>query len=351
MVIDFSYQLWRAVAQYLNTSAQYTEHAQMFLQRWDSPEKLEINKCPKEIDAEFSASIVFKIGHFFSRLLPSDQQQHPQIIAEALLRELQNNSRAAWFDTSLGGGGFINFSFTEEGRRQFLSLVSADSNLLFTSAESVADGASRQVMALDQAALQQWDNPMLRAAESHNLELRQFVDSLNVAGCSFDDFLTLVVCLDDDNHDLLAYQQGLKGSQNIPWYLSRFFLDVRDIALLFKPDQMSDTREINIDSAYLQQSLLQARDLICEFRFVLMQSLRSVRPEILLSFVLQLIRSFYRYYNYPQLRLLLEQSSKGQQLDPLLRQFTQLAYLQQEIASQSLSQLRNFHTATVTPPK
>lgn len=345
MIIDFSHQLWRAVAHYLNSSAELGADAQKFLQRWDSPDKLEINKCPKEINAEFSASIVFKIGHFFSRQSPTEQLQ-PLRIAEALLANLQYEQRSNWFETSLGGGGFVNVSLTDQGKQQFLSLVSADNQLLFSTAESVVGATSRQVMALDQTALQQWDNPMLRAAGSHNLELRQFVDSLSAAGCSFDDFLMLVVCLDDDNHDLLAYQQGLKGSQNIPWYLSRFFCDVRDMALLFDPQHMHDLSEKKIDSAYLQQSLLQARDLICEFRFALMQSLRSIRPEILLGFTLQIVRSFYRYYNYPHLRLLLEQSAKGKHVDPVLRHFIQLAYLQQEIVSQSLSQLRNFHAAT-----
>lgn len=351
MVIDFSHQLWRAVAQYLNTTAEYAEHKAKFLQRWDEPGKIEINKCPKEIAAEFSASIVFKLNHFFSRLLPTELQHQPQKIAEALLLELQKEPRRDWFEVTIGGGGFINFSCSELGKREFLTLASADTAILFSTAESVLDGASRQAMALDNAALQQWDNPLLRAVDSHNAELRQFVDSLSASQCSFDDFLMLVACLDDDNRDLLAYQQGLNGSQNIPWYLSRFFCDVRDIALLFNQDQLALSLEINKHCTYLQQSLLQARDLICEFRFVLAQSLRSVRPEVLLGFLLEVVRSFYRFYNYPQLRLLLGQSLKGGEVEPALIQFAQLSYLQQEIVSQSLSQLRNFHAATVAPSK
>lgn len=199
----------------------------------------------------------------------------------------------------IGGLGYLNATPTPEFNRAFIErLHRQGADHLF----------SRSPLVLGPAPVAAPEVPKFRidarrvraeAERSANEDLRELATSH--PEFSKEDVLMALALLGDVELEARPYLQRLSGRQNVPWYLRRFFADVKRLE-----DQLSAAPERPRSGGLELQEigLERAAVLLLSFREAVRRAVWQDAPQHVLAAALQLVQAFFFMFNHPQVRAL-----------------------------------------------
>lgn len=151
-----------------------------------------------------------------------------------------------------------------------------------------------------------------RAQESSDSDIQRFCRLLiDKESCSIDEKVMLLALMADPELEIRPYLDNLAGRQNVPWYLRRFAKDWRrfiakckevsagDPAQEFSWSELMSPERKNCSA---EQSLTRSMKLVLGFRKTFFMVRENGRAEVLVKYLLLIVREFYSYYNHPETR-------------------------------------------------
>ena len=246
----------------------------------------EVKECEFQNLGLLSTNAAFKLS---KKLRDTGADTLPQDVASRMLdtEKIKNSD----FDVSLGGDGYLNATPSPEYIDRWLkSSICPEYFLIPPNVESVCDKVI-------------WHNLYSRIKKSTDKEVLEFVSGRDL---SLDDCLMLSAFFSDPETELTPYLEGLKGRQNIPWYLGKFLEDSEKILkqLNWDPEQSS-----NADLSKLDPRLSELLRAIMLFRGKVFGNGSVFEPVRGVGTLIFVVRNFYAFYNLPECRAMLKNSS------------------------------------------
>ena len=234
--------------------------------------QFQVQSAPEEAEALLGSNLAFVIGKTLNK--------DPKIIGKEIVElSLKGDSK---FKLLQAPSGFINASPTRQYLIEFLN--SLEQNLKSDNFFNFNSLDFRRV-------IQKTNN--------------EDIDKLLSKGkLSSSDILMLIALLGDPELNVNPYLSGLKGKENIPWYLEKF---KKDSSNLKNEIHYSDfLPELGFCNITMERNFhYQSLENVLTYQVHAFLSLRSFRKyEDLFSYCIKLVNSFYEYFNHPTFRSL-----------------------------------------------
>lgn len=256
----------------------------------------EISKCPKHVLADYSSNVAFVIqkgrSECVENILPIE------VLATEIIQEL-SRLKQDYFQFSVSEFGHINVSLSALVKAKFLQKLAECSAENFFSAQNLLFPEITAVNLQGGAFVVEIEKLLREMDSSKDSEFEKFRSKLSSAPTR-DDKWMLLAAASDCELDLRTYLQGLAGKQNIPWYFSRFKSD----ALRFIKKAKKTLGKNCFEQTELHLPLCASLGLeqVLNYRGTYFNCLKTGRPEVFFSFLLNCMHAFYQFYNRPEVR-------------------------------------------------
>ncbi len=258
-----------------------------FLETKDSINKIEfhVQHAPDEADALLGSNLAFILG----KVLRKD----PKLIAKEIAEINSESVHGEYFKLVFAPSGFINANPTKLYLTNFLDNLEESLN-------------SEEYFNFESAKLE--TELKKNIEKTKNLDVKTLLESRNNSLSDQKDFKMLLALLGDEELNVQPYLKGLKGKENIPWYLDKF---IEDTSNLKQEVRYSDfLPEIGFQNMASSAELFEYKnnEQVLLYQIHSFLNLRSYRKfEDFYSYCLQFVDSFYAYFNHPSFK-----ASKGE---------------------------------------
>lgn len=279
-------------------------------QRRAQPVSFEVTDCKEDHGFLLTSNLAFKLKRASEDSPFSALEIAERIVAAA------NQVEVEYFTVQAGGLGFINANPNKKFLVEFYRwLVETKGACLFHEQSLVVfPVVSPPPFTSDRIAFSwplSWGK-ILKGKACQEPDILNFVDHLRSkkAEISFNEQLMLLALIACPELEVKPFLQGLKGRQNIPWYLEKMRVDLEMCrsALAAMP-QEKNCQQLGLikeffDTSYLNVVLNQ----LLLFRNRLFHWKRTGNPGQLIVLLLQIAQDFYAFYHLPQTRHFLASS-------------------------------------------
>lgn len=260
----------------------------------------EVANCPPRVNATIGANIAFVLAKKINHLPTTSRHVDADRLSQVILSQAAHNGGDKWFSLSQGEKGYVNGTPTAAFRETFVSrLYEQDDVASVFSLESfiVEPSASTPTSTLrvDVADL-------IRRATAENEEVGRFLPGNKV---DFNWGLMLLGVLDDSELELLPFVNNLSSRQNIPWYFKHFLMIAEQFDGVSLRAITQDDPFVSIATGYVER----ATDVLVRFRTALDEAQCRGRPERVIGELLELVKTFFAFYNHPATRARITVSS------------------------------------------
>ena len=249
----------------------------------------DVENCPLPEHGVLASNIAF----ILAKAVKPNRNTLPAEIAEQIVRVLDPSLWTA----NILGGGFINVTPNRKLYRALLDrAVRQGADFFLASIQR-----DESVSIPPEGFLVDWGSKYLRGNGRDG-----FAEIADRTPLTRDDQLMLLALLGDEEIDHTRYLSAYAGRENLPWYLRRFVCDT-----IPSGDGSPAARLLDSAAGWFE-------DLPEDFPYTgLCRTLRALRyriadsrqrrrPELYLRSLVDLVRAFYRGYNRPEGRLLVE---------------------------------------------
>jgi hypothetical protein len=263
-------------------------------------ENFEVTECPYADQGLLTANVSFKLAH----AVPHDGSVLPESIARYLL---ESAKVAPHFSGKMGGDGYLNYLPSEESTARFLWEILRDPTDTLTRHSSLLfPGAPVRRLPTDRELA--WGAKRIGLLLPKREEARRFHGIVRNRGtASLDDALMFLGLLSKDELDAGAYLRGLAGSENIPWYLTRFESDAgRALKLYEAPLSLEHLHRgfaKQLESLMADSAEHRALRWTLMAREAYLKGVRAGQVDLVFNFLLQGIQHFYVLFNRPENRI------------------------------------------------
>ena len=268
--------------------------------------EVEVGDCPKGVEAVLMSGVTYALVKKLEQVVGSEVNPCP--IAAKIIEiaeDLCCTESRKTFDISIGGSGFINASPTLVFFPMMIkSFLINGWESFFTSSAMILGEPQTSESELNtiRSQYKEFAYSEQQLTTNSNDDVRLLIKARAEQGVNRETALMAAALLGDDEFDVNTYLRKINGNENVPWFISRFIVDVTK----YEQELLSRVLigNFEVDNVKVPAEAVCAQDLILKFRQVLFGAVKVKRPEVLLRHLLEMMRAFYLYYNHPRWRMI-----------------------------------------------
>ena len=280
-------------------------------------EGFEVLECPLPDEGVVTTNVAFSLSKALSQgAKAADPALLPALLAEEIRAACLSTAAESgpWFEVRVGGLGYLNASPSPEFSAAFLrAAADAARDFLFTTESSIVTPGCPAPASLVSIAVD-WRAKPLGSKLQSDPDCRAILDRIRQQGRPLrDDLLMLLAVCGDPELDSRAYLHGLRGRENVAWYLDRFVKDA-DAFVAGIRERRPEIPALTENAANALPELDGAVRSILSFRSFVEAAARRRRADLLVGQILRCARCFYAFYNCPDVRAFAEGRGGGQEM-------------------------------------
>jgi hypothetical protein len=292
-----------------------TPLSQLLPADWDASDLVEIKDfsfdsfdCPSHVEGDiYSPIALLVVAKLYAAQKNSGADITPLEFAENVLAILKKEYAQyfEYFSIEVGGTGFLNATATEKLKTELFQKLSVSELSSWFGASSILFGNSSQMPELAKP-IYSIAKVLARAKKKTNEDALVLVQKIEADSLpDRDDLIMLLAVSADENLDVDSYLAGLAGRENIPWLFQKVAEDISSFISILSSEKVDS--EKSWQRIFSDKRFSEAVQHILHFRKNYIDAVVCHRPDLLVGYLVSLIKYFYSFYNRLDVRSVPEQ--------------------------------------------